>query len=367
MRTVQSGALIWLVAVFLLAILLTSLHFVMAEPWRLATFSKLIEFEAAEPFQHRLLLPALAAGLRSILPLGDELVFALLEVVGWVALILVAERCLALFEVGSSVLIRRVLAATFTVPMALHLIVPNLQFKPPYVFEDDLFELGSWHAEALFYYAYDLPAGVFTLALVLLLLHFVRDANPRWLLAYMVLFAVATVNRETTLFLIPAFALVCYRTLAPETLTRLLLLQIGLFAVIQGVLQWAFADHVNPSAVVPGTAYEYHLTRNLWELANPLYLLTFLARFAAGAYIPLLLLRSRLDPHLGWALVAFSVPLLGFALTMGRIQELRIVIEMVPLMWLGALQVLAAQPAEERAGFVARPEPARDAALTLDR
>ncbi len=345
MRTAHSGALIWLVAVVLLAILLTSLHFVMAEPWRLATFAKLAEFEAAEPFQHRVLLPAIAAGLRSMFPLGHELVFALLEVVGWAALILVAQRGLALLEIGSSELMRRVLATTFAVPMALHLIVPNLQFKPAYVFEDDLFELGSWHAEALFYYPYDLPAAVFTLALVLLLLRFGRDGHPRWLIAYVALFAVATVNRETTLFLIPVFALVCYRNLSPERLSQLLLLQIGLFAVIQGSLQWAFADHLNPSAAVPGTAYEYHLMRNLGELANPLYLMTFLVRFAAGAYIPLLLLRARLDPQLGGALAAFSIPLLGFALTMGRIQELRIVIEMVPLLWLGALQVLAARPA----------------------
>ncbi|MEX2575302.1 MAG: hypothetical protein WD382_01490, partial [Halofilum sp. (in: g-proteobacteria)] len=346
MRTPSLGALTWLAAVLLLAILLTTLHFVMAEPWRLASFSKLLAFEAAEPFQHRVLLPAIAATLRGFLPIGEELVFALLEVVAWAALIGVAYKGLEWLEIGSSTLVRRILALTFTVPMALHLIVPNLQFKPAYVFQDDLFELGSWHAEALFYYPYDLPAAAFTLALVLLMLRLAREPSARWLLAYLALFAIATVNRETTLFLIPAFAVVCFRVLSPELLTRALLAQVVLFGVIQGALQWTFSDHLNPSAVVPGTAYEYHLIRNLWELANPLYLLTFLARFAGGAYIPLLVLRARLDPQLGRALVCFSLPLLAFALTMGRIQELRIVIEMVPLLWLGALQVVAARPTE---------------------
>lgn len=343
--TARLGAAIWPVVVLLLAILLTSLHFVMADPWRLATFSKLIAFEAAEPFQHRVMLPAIAGTLRSALPLGEDLLFALLEVAGWAALIVVAHRGLVLFEVGSSDLMRRILATTFTIPMALHLIVPNLQFKPPYVVEDNTFELGSWHAEPLFYYPYDLPAGVFTLALVLILVRIARDHDPRWLAAYMGLFALATFNRETTLFLIPAFAAVFYGSMPAGQLGRALALQAGLFVLIQGALQWAFADNLNPSAVVPGTAYEYHLTRNFAELANPLYLATFLARFAAGAYIPLLLLRSRVDPALGRALLAFGIPLLGFALMMGRIQELRIVIEVVPLLWLAALQVLAARPA----------------------
>lgn len=334
---------VWFLTVLLLAILLTSLHLAQTEPWRLASLDKLIHLEAAEPFQHRILLPAAVIGLQALLPFGEELSFALLEVLGWMALLVVAHRALVTFDVGSSDLARRTLAVTIVIPMALHLIVPNLQFRPLYVLEGNTLELGVWKAERLFYYVYDLPAAVFTLALVVILARYVRERDSRWLAAYLGIFALATVNRETTVFLIPVFVAVLYRVLEPSRLAKALALQIGVFILIQGTLQWAFADHINPSARVPGTSYEYHLIKNLSWLANPLYLLTYLTRFGAGLYIPILLFHSRLDPVLGRALLWFGVPLLAFAFLVGRMVELRVVIELVPLIWLGGIQVLAAR------------------------
>ena len=311
-------------------------------PWWLASLTRLVDFQAVEPFQHRVLVPAIVRSLRAVLPLGTELLFALVEIAGWMVLIVLAHRALVMFEIGKSDLFRRVAAFTIIVPMALHLIAPDLHFVSIYSQIGDTFELGDWRAERQFYYAYDLPAATFTLALFLVLVKFTRSCNPRWFAAYLGLFALATLNRETTLFLIPIFFAACYRILGHRALATTMILQIGVFAMIQGTLQWLFADHINPHAGIPGTQYELHLTTNLALFGNPLYLITYLARLGAGLYLPVILLRSHLDPLLGRSLLLLGIPLFAAALLFGRLQEHRVIIEVMPLLWLGALQAIAA-------------------------
>jgi hypothetical protein len=254
----------------------------------------------------------------------------------------VAYRALSVFGIGESELFRRVLAFTIVIPMVLHLIVPDLVLSPLFSLESGVLDLGTWRAQRLFHYVYDLPAAVFTLALVLLMVQLARIRDSRWLTAYLGLFAVATLNRETTLFLIPAFIAVFYRTLDRKVLVQAVVLQVATFAVIQGTLQWVFADNMNPNATVPGTHYENHLIRNLALFANPLYLLTYLVRFGAGFYLPTLLLRHHLDPVLGRTLLWFGIPFLASAFLFGRVQEHRIVLELVPLLWLSGVQAIAA-------------------------
>jgi hypothetical protein len=314
----------------------------MTWPWYLATPTKLINFEAAEPFQHRLLVPIIVAGVQALVPLGEELLFAFVEVLAWVALVMVAHRALLAFGIGGSELFRQVLAFTIVIPMALHLIMPDLVLNPLFNLDGGVLELGTWRAQRLFHYAYDLPAAVFTLVLVLLMVQLARTHDSRWLAVYLGLFAVGTVNRETTLFLIPAFIAVFYRTLDRKVVVMALVLQVATFVVIQGTLQWVFADNVNPNATVPGTHYENHLLRNLIPFVNPLYLLTYLVQFSAGLYLPALLLRQHLDPVLGRTLLWFGIPFLASAFLFGRMQEHRVVIELVPLLWLGGVQAIAA-------------------------
>lgn len=339
---------LWWLVLLLYAILLTSLHMAMSYPWRLASFDKLIAFEAAEPFQHRVLVPAIVAGIKALLPLGEELLFALCEVIGWVALLLVAYRFLELLEIGRTRFTRRLLVFTLVIPMAFHLFIPNLVVTPLFDLEAGTLELGTWRAEALYYYSYDLPAALFTLTLVMFLLRFARTGDSRWLKWYLLLFAVATLNRETTVFLIPVFAAVCYGILERGPLLRALLAQAAIFVLLQGLLQWMFSDNVNPNASVPGTHYENHLLANLSLFLNPLYTLTFLARFGGGLYLPVLLLRHHLDPVLGRTLLLFGVPFLAFVVLFGRFQEQRVFIELVPLIWIGGIQTLAAWYAGHR-------------------
>lgn len=332
---------LWLFSLLFYAVLLTSLHILLTKPWWLASLARLVDFQAVEPFQHRLLVPVIVLALRTALPFGTELLFALVEAAGWIALVILAYRALVMYEIGKSDLFRRAAAFTILVPMALHLIAPDLHFVSIYSQVGGAFELGDWRAEQQFYYAYDLPAAVFTLALFLILVKFTRSRNPRWFAAYLGLFALATLNRETTLFLIPIFFAASYRILGRKALVTALLLQISVFALIQGTLQWAFADHVNPHAGIPGTQYEIHLATNLALFGNPLYLIVYLARFGAGLYLPIMLLRGYIDPLLGRSLLLLGIPLFASALLFGRLQEHRVVIEIVPLLWLGALQAIA--------------------------
>ncbi len=344
---VQRG--LWPAIVGLYAILLTSLHMAMTSPWRLATPVKLANFEAAEPFQHRVLLPALVALIHEVMPLGIVLLFALAQMAAWVALILLADHALRWFAIGPNVAVRRMLALTVVIPVGLHLIVPELVPYPALNLDEGVIDLGNWRAQRLFYYVYDLPAAVFMLALVLLIVQYARSRDRRWLFGYLALFALATLNRETTAFLIPAFAAALYGVVDRGTLARAVLVQLATVLVIQATLQWwLFADQPNPNAGVPGTDYENHLLNNLRLFANPFYLLTFLARFGAGLYLPLIVLRRYLDPVLGRALLWFALPFLASAFLFGRIVEQRVVIELIPLLWLGGIQVLAAYNAARR-------------------
>ncbi|WP_353248657.1 hypothetical protein [Salinisphaera sp. T31B1] len=326
-----------------ISIFLTCLHLTTTHPFELVTFERLVNFNAVEPFQHRVLLPAIVAGIQHFLPLGEKLLFGMLEVFGWIALIVLSHRALVMFNIGRDDLMRRVLAITVVIPMAMHLIAPDLQLASAFVAEDQRLDLGTWHPVPLFYYVYDLPAAVFTLGMGLLLIGHVQAPRRGLMLAYLLVFALATVNRETTVFMLGFFALLFAGRMPWSRLALLLGIQLLIFVTIQWPLNWLFADQVNPNAQLAGTQYENHLWENLGLLTSPLYLIIFVARFAAGLHLPVLMWHRWLDVRLVAALIGFSLPLIGFALLAGRVQEQRIFIETVPLIWLAALQVIAAR------------------------
>jgi hypothetical protein len=305
-------------------------------------------FEAAAPFQYRVLLPLVVAALHALTSVNVFTLFVLTELAAWMALVLVADRALRAFGIATGDLARRALAMTVMVPVGVQLIIPDLRIHSLLAADGSL-DFAQWHLTALFRYVYDLPAAVFTLGLVLVLRRVVVTLDSRWLAAYLGLFTLAALNRETTMFLVPVFFAVCWRVLDHRTLAGALLIQLVVLLVIQSGLQWLFAENTNPHANVPGTEYENHLRHNLGLLSQPTYLATFLLRFGAGLYLPVLLLHRYLDPFLARTLLCFGVPFLVSTLVFGRIQEHRVMVEVVPLLWLGAVQAMAAYTAH-RAG-----------------
>lgn len=331
----------WLATLIAAGAVLTWLHYSCTGVWWLATGERMASFDAAAPFQYRVLLPALVAVLHGATGVEVETAFVLLEVCAWVALVLVAERALVAFDIGATRVRRRWLATTVLIPVGVHLILPDLRIVS-FFDEGGGLDLAEWHLTDLFRYVYDLPAAVLVLALVVLLRRFAATLDRRWLAWYVGLFALATLNRETTVFLLPAFAAVCFRLLDRTALTALLFLQVALVFGIESALQTIFAANVNPNASVPGTAYENHLAFNLALLSEPAYLAVFLLRFTAALYIPVLLLWRYLDPLLRRTLIWFGLPFLASAAVFGRIQEHRVTAEVVPLVWLAAVQAIAA-------------------------
>jgi hypothetical protein len=347
---------VWLVCIVLAAVFLTCLQFTTTKPFPLASFVRLVHLHAVEPFQHRILIPAIAAGLQHFLGAGNALLFAALELCAWIALLLLAYRALVVFNVGRSELIRRVLAFIIIVPMLTEIVVSELHVMPTFTMGVHGLRLGHWDSWPLFYYPYDLPAAAFTLALVLMLARY-AERPSRWLyVAYLALFAAATANRETTIFLISFSALLFWRRLPAKQWPGLLLLQLAIFAAIELPLYWLFRNHVNPHANLAGSRYENHLFESLGFLSHPLYLIDFLVRFMAGLYLPVLLWRRFLDWRLACALVGFALPLIVFALIGGRLPEHRIFIEAVPLIWVAAMQAIARRCAQAQDARAPAPE-----------
>ena len=342
---------LWAASVVLLAIALTAIQMMGSGTFRLATFDQLVHFQAVEPFQQRILIPALVAGLYRLVPATPTLLFALAEIAAWIGLIGLAYRSLKVFEIGRPGAARRWLALTVILPVALMLMLPDLHMTSLFSVTDDRLDLGSWRLLPLYYYVYDLPAAAFTLALTLMLIQRAREPAAGGWTVYFLVFAVATLNRETTVFMIVFFALLFWSRLPRPAWAALVLLHVGILAAIELPLAWLFRDNVNPFANVPGSPYETHIVENLLLFANPLYLIIYLARFAGGLYLPLLLWRRYLNRELALAITGFGLPLIVFAMIVGRAQEHRIFIELMPLLWLGAMQVMAVRfgaPTAER-------------------
>jgi hypothetical protein len=335
----------WILLTIGVAVFLAWMQFAMTAPYRLTTFEQLIHFNAVEPFQHRVLVPALVIAIQAVAPLRTVLTFGLVEAAFWIALLHLAGKALAQFKIADGPLDRRLWALTLVVPMVLQLIIPNLGLQ--FGVDNGAVGLAQINAYRLFYYVYDLPAAVFTLALFLVLVRLADRPHNRPLWAgYVLLFALATLNRETTVFVLPYAGVVFWRLADRRLMPALALLgaNILLFIAIQAPLQWFFSSNVNPSPDASmsdlGIPYEGHLVENLSLLfLHPMFLLMFLVRFCGGAYLPVLLSWRYLDRHLARVLIFCALPLFVVAMAAGRIVEHRIFIEIVPLVWLAAVQI----------------------------
>lgn len=336
----------WWAAACLSSTFMTGLQITTTAPFKLASFERLIQFQANEPFQCRVLVPALAAGVQHLVPLGTTLIFAAIEWLFWLALLVMAYRALVLCDVGRSELARRLLALTILVPMAVQLLVPDLHIKSSAGWADGVLELGQWRAWPLFYYPYDLPAAVFTLALVLILLRLRSAPSRQDVVAFILLFALATLNRETTVFLLPCAALLFWGQWRPARLAMLLAGLAVLFLAIELPLYWLFGDLPNPNRRIAATQYETHLLENIGFFASPFYTAWFVARFAGGFALIALFGWRWISSPLRLVLLGFALPLFLFGLWVGRLPEHRIFAEIAPLVWLGALYAIQARLAQ---------------------
>lgn len=323
-----------------MAVFCTVVQLSITAPYRLTNFARLTDFTAVEPFQHRVLIPALAATIEHLTPLGNHAAFGLLEMVSWLALIVLGYRALERFGIVESEVLKRLLALTIVPPLAIVVLMPDLVVWPLASLDNGTLELGAWGVQTLFYYPYDLPAAAFTLALLLAVADWSKQPTWPGLGGLALLFAVATVNRETTLFIMPMALFMLAGRLSAARLALLLGLLMVLYIGIQWPLHWLFSDQPNPHASVNDTQYEFHFTENRQLLSQPLYLLTELVRFAGGCWLVVVLWWRYIERRLQAAILGFVVPLILVGLVVGRIAEHRIFVEAVPLLWLAGLQAV---------------------------
>ena len=213
-RTTQSNF------VFLVAAVILSLHTV---PYELRVCNPpadhgddspaaLAAGQASTPYQYRVLVPWLVRGAMAthvITPTSQMATFAGIQFVVLILLAFVFRRFLELFIDDR--------ALTSVMALTIYAILPFNYFNTPY-------------------YPYDVPSVMlFTLGLVL-----IHDKN--WL-GFYPLFVVATLNRETSIFLTAAMVFVYFDKYRPRTLAILTTSQLAIWAIIKLALWIAYREN----------------------------------------------------------------------------------------------------------------------------
>lgn len=163
---------------------------------------------------------------------------------------------------------------------------------------------------------YDWPTlFLFTLGLALL-------TRQQWVV-YILVFTLATINKETSIFLTMAFTVYFYRRLERRHFVYLLGIQSIIFVTVRLLLLQIFQNN-------PGAAVEFHLSEHLFAVqANPLAVLTPLAMFAV-----LISRRWQEKPEFLRHALVIVLPLGIMQLLFGIPYEIRVYLEVFPVVLL---------------------------------
>ena len=174
-------------------------------------------------------------------------------------------------------------------------------------------------------YLYDVGAlFFFTLGLLLM--------ARRWWLAYLPLFVLACLNRETAILLVLVFAIHFWRsTLKNWTYAALLGLQIVLWVAVKATLYWLYRDN-------PGSVIEWKLGYNLWHIQRT-YSLS--AAMALLGVVALAVRQWGEKPAFLKHGLVILIPLAVAGLFVGALEEPRIYYEVYPIVILLAVHTLA--------------------------
>jgi hypothetical protein len=251
---------------------------------------------APTPYQYRILVPAIAR-----LSGDPGTAYRIVEFAATVALCYATRRWLSLY-LGD---LRLASLATVLLGYVL-----------PYNFAYTL------------WYPWDIPGVLFvTLGLVLL-------RCRRWT-AYYGVFALATVNRETTYLLTLIHCVTALGRDRRDTILRHVAAQGGIWLAIKAALYLAFRENR-----VQGIGlFDIQLLRNLGQLARPDVLVTVLRSWGMLWIVVALGLQRIEDRFLRRALLACVVQLV-ILLLVGVIEELRVYGEIIPIV-LAAVVVIA--------------------------
>ena len=275
----------------------------------LATLDGLIRGTANKPFQFRMLVPWIVQGLQSLTGGETKTLYRAVDAVATLGIYYATRYYLRSWFSA---------VASATAAFSVFLVLP-------------------WNfilaRDVPIYLPYDMASiAFFTLGLAFL-------RRGRWTLYYPLL-AVATVNREITIFLILAFAISQWATMSRRKWAIHLAGQLAIWITIKAILGSMYAAN-------PGEALEFshagtqspHLVSNLDILTTLSNLLTVLSCFGFLWVLIPLFWRRLSDQFLRqvlWIVPPFVLSLLLF----GNINEMRVYAEMLPVVLVPALLII---------------------------
>lgn len=288
-----------------------------------AAFEAMLAGTADRPFVTRALVPLAVNGLAALAPksIAESLDHAaglqdFFTRAGWSQN--VDTSALALESLLAIALLYASLAGF---AFALRALFVRLYASPPWVAR--LLPLAALLCLPVFFnagYIYDFPVLLlFTLALALM-------AARQWT-AYLLIFGLAALNKETAVLLLGAFVLLFFRDEALERkkFSALAGAQVVLYAVIWLATRLAFRAN-------PGGLLEFHLADNLAMLANPavVIVLGLSAALAAG----LVFAGWRGKPRFLKVSLWMAAPLLVLMVFFGLLIEIRVLYEVYAVIFL---------------------------------
>jgi len=303
--------------IFLVAAVILALHSV---PYQLAACTPppdhgddspeaLAAGTASTPYQYRVLVPWLvrgALGVHAISPAAERSLFVAIEVIALVWLAFVFRRYVSLFIADRKV--------ASVAALSVFAILPFNYFNLPY-------------------YPYDVPSVLFfTLGLVL-----IHDERWTW---FYPLFVIATLNRETSIFLTVAMVLALADRYPWSKLAILAGSQVALWAAIKAVLYALYAHNRWMGYGI----YQFQLKVNLATLyAFPVKGVIALATWGC-LWLAVVVWRDRIrDRFLQRNLLTVPFFIAGMLLV-GFVTELRIYGEVLPIVlaaaWVAFLGVV---------------------------
>ena len=266
-----------------------------------ATLERLMAGNAWTPYQYRALVPWIAGLFWKAGYFSD-----VYGVFYWVE---------SGFLLGCLVAFRQLVALSFRSKVLCDLLAFSIFWVIPFNY--------IFSGRMTFFYPYD-SASVLFFTVGLLLLR-----REDWK-AYYPWFALATFNREITCFLTVIYAIV--------NLKKRPLRQIGLHVGAQAaiwlgvkLMMWsAFSGNRGGGFII--NVIQHNATEGMWNL--------FILSSIGYAWIPVLLLRGRIaDPFFNRAVLVFY-PFLGAMFFVGRLDEIRIYGELIPVFLMGMILIL---------------------------
>ncbi len=276
-----------------------------------AAFNQLVAGAAATPFQYRALVPWLVRGLARLPLFETAPLLGLLRLIEFVSV------------VGLAFAFRAYLSLFFRDARLTAVLALSLFYVLPFNFY-----------RATNFYPYDMPSLLFfTLGL-----YFLYRQNLKW---YYPLLVIASLNRETTYFLVLIYLITALGRQPLRTVARHAAVQSLLWLGIKTFLYWLYAGN-------PGFGLiEVQFWNNFGRLAEPAALLLFLSNWGF-VWVPVAVAPGLIGDAFVRRSLWVIAPFFAIMSVAGVITELRIYGELIPVLlpafWLIVRSLFTAGP-----------------------